>query len=145
MCRIDKQYGAALIVAPIACYLYTSLFPHSPFTLNQILSDYTLLFLILLVYPIIEELAFRGVIQEYIASKIQTGDILFVLSPANVVTSILFSGIHLVHYPAYWALLVFFPSLIFGYFKDRYGCILPSIGLHIIYNAVALFMIGKIG
>jgi hypothetical protein len=35
----------------------------------------------------------------------------------------------------YIAVSVFVPSLIFGYFRDRYHGIVPSILLHVFYNA----------
>ena len=87
-----------------------------------------------LIYPILEELVFRGWVQEVITNRIKQ-NLLFQLSYANIITSILFVSLHLFNQPVFWALLVFFPSLIFGYFKDRTNSVLPSIILHVFYNA----------
>jgi membrane protease YdiL (CAAX protease family) len=37
--------------------------------------------------------------------------------------------------PARWAILVFAPSLVYGFFRDRYNNLYPSIVLHSTYNA----------
>lgn len=142
--KLKWQYGAALMAAPLACYLYTFLFEHTSFSFEELSSDISVLFWMLLFYPVIEELAFRGFIQELIASKMVKYPSFYFLSTANIITSILFAMIHLVYYPFYWAILVFFPSLIFGYFKDRFQRIMPSIILHSFYNASALLIIGNI-
>jgi membrane protease YdiL (CAAX protease family) len=86
-------------------------------------------------------LAFRGVIQEYIHSKTKQYDSFVYISLANIITSILFVAIHFVHHSPIWAMLVFIPSLIFGYFKDQYDRIGPSIFLHMFYNACSLFLL----
>lgn len=88
-----------------------------------------------------EELAFRGVIQEYIASKTKQYPLFFHLSVANVVTSVLFVLMHFVHHTPLWAMLVFIPSLVFGYFKEQYGHVGASIFLHMFYNACSLFLV----
>ena len=54
---------------------------------------------------------------------------------ANVLTSIAFAAVHLYAHPPLWALAVFFPSLVFGYFRDRSGRLEGPILLHIGYNA----------
>ncbi|CAC9434252.1 hypothetical protein [uncultured Gammaproteobacteria bacterium] len=80
-------------------------------------------------HPIIEELVFRGLIQDYLHTKFT--NTVAQLSLANILTTILFVLLHLIYHPILWALAVFVPSLIFGYFKDRFGCVLPAIILHI--------------
>ncbi|WP_457601664.1 CPBP family glutamic-type intramembrane protease [Hydrogenivirga sp.] len=52
----------------------------------------------------------------------------------NLKTSLLFSLAHLVHFPTLNSLLVFFPSLLFGYAMQRSGSILAPIGLHFTAN-----------
>jgi len=89
----------------------------------------------------VEELAFRGVIQEFIASKTKQYPALFNVTVANAVTSMLFVMMHFLHHTPLWALLVFVPSLIFGYFKEQYNHIGASIFLHMFYNACSLFLI----
>ncbi|OED37717.1 hypothetical protein AB833_22510 [Chromatiales bacterium (ex Bugula neritina AB1)] len=89
-----------------------------------------------LLYPVLEELAFRGFIQsvllerQWAARRVVAG-----VSTANLLTSIAFALAHLLNQPPLWALSVFFPSLVFGYFRDRTGSVLPSVVLHCWYNA----------
>jgi len=54
---------------------------------------------------------------------------------ANGLTSILFVAAHLIAHPLTMAVLVFLPSLVFGYFRDKYdGWLLPAMALHAYYN-----------
>jgi hypothetical protein len=99
------------------------------------------LFFLIVFYPVIEELAFRGVIQEYIATKTKEYPTYLYFSLANIITSLLFVAIHFVHHTPLWAMLVFIPSLIFGYFKEQYNHIGPSIFLHMFYNVCSLFLV----
>lgn len=109
------------------------------FDMQHMVFDKKSLFFLIVFYPVVEELAFRGVIQEYIASKTTQYTTFFYISVANLLTSLLFVAIHFVHHTPVWALLVFIPSLIFGYFKEQYEHIGPSIFLHMFYNACSLF------
>ena len=87
-----------------------------------------------LVYPLLEEIAFRGLIQELVRDFISRrfwGP----LSIANLLTSLLFTGMHFITHPPLWAALVLFPSLVFGFFKDRTNRLLAPIILHVFYNA----------
>ena len=143
MKKTDILYGAAIIVAPLFSFLYITLFEHQPFDLGTLNSHIKSLFFLIIFYPIVEELTFRGVIQEYLATKTKSYPSFFHLSIANILTSILFVLIHFVHQPPLWALLVFVPSLIFGYFKDQYQHVIPSIFLHIFYNLCFFLIIGN--
>ena len=141
MNRLHIQYGAALLAAPLFVLLYNFLFQHKLFNLQLVTFDIRSLFFLIIFYPLIEELAFRGVIQEFIASKTKKYRPFFYLTIANIVTSLLFVAMHFVHHPPLWALLVFVPSLVFGYFKEQYGHIWSSIFLHMFYNVCSLFLI----
>jgi membrane protease YdiL (CAAX protease family) len=88
-------------------------------------------------------LAFRGVIQEYIAVKTKEYPSLYGLTVANLVTSLLFVAMHFVHHMPLWAMMVFVPSLIFGYFKEQYQHVGSSIFLHMFYNFCSLFLLLK--
>jgi membrane protease YdiL (CAAX protease family) len=87
-----------------------------------------------LLYPVLEELAFRGALQDachrYLASRA-----LGPISVANLVTSAAFTALHFLYHPLAWAASVFLPSLLFGHFKDRYHSLVPPILLHIFYNS----------
>ncbi len=90
---------------------------------------------VIVVYPILEEWLFRGRIQGALAAG-RLGRYRWAgISAANLVTSLLFAGLHAFSHPPQWAALVLFPSLVFGLFRDRYGRIGPSILLHAFYNA----------
>ena len=141
MNRLHIQYGAAILAAPVFVLLYNSLFQQQLFNLQHISFDIQSLFFLIVFYPVVEELAFRGVIQEYIASKTKQYPSFLFLTVANIVTSVLFVLMHFVHHTPLWAMLVFIPSLIFGYFKEQYGHIGVSIFLHMFYNTCSLFWI----
>ncbi len=87
-----------------------------------------------LIYPVLEEIVFRGWIQEVAHDRLK-GQGLGPLSRANLATSALFTALHFINHPPAWAAAVFVPSLIFGYFKDRTGGLGAPIGLHVFYNA----------
>ncbi len=131
---LSLQYGVALLAAPAFCLLYITIFEDQSIDIFWFLTDKKALFLLVLFYPIVEELAFRGVIQEYIDKKIEQNLLFFHLSAANIITSIFFVLMHFIHHAPMLAILTFFPSLIFGYFKDQYKFIMPSIVLHMFYN-----------
>ena len=87
-----------------------------------------------LLYPIVEELVFRGLIQDFIHTQLRPWS-LGPLSHANLLTSALFTALHFINHPPLWAAAVFVPSLIFGFFKDRSGRLTAPITLHVFYNS----------
>ena len=88
--------------------------------------------LLVAVFPVLEEIVFRGLIQEWLAKHLSQR--IGILSLANVVTSLAFAGLHLVHQSLMWSGLIFFPSLIFGFSKERYQTLCAPILLHSWYN-----------
>ena len=87
-----------------------------------------------LLYPVVEEIIFRGLVQEFIHDHLSHKS-LGPLTLANLLTSLLFTGLHFFFHAPLWAALVFFPSLVFGFFKDRTQRLLAPIILHVFYNA----------
>ncbi|MDT8387260.1 MAG: JDVT-CTERM system glutamic-type intramembrane protease [Thiogranum sp.] len=87
-----------------------------------------------LLYPIVEEWIFRGFIQDLAHRHLKSWQ-LGPLSHANILTSLLFTGLHFFSHPPLWAAAVLAPSLIFGFFKDRSGGLGAPIALHVFYNA----------
>lgn len=87
-----------------------------------------------LIYPVIEELTFRGAIQSLLLKLSFCKRRVLALSCANIVTSIVFTLSHIFIQPTPWVLLVFIPSLIFGELRDRHGSTIPAIVLHCFYN-----------
>ena len=87
-----------------------------------------------LFYPVLEEIIFRGLVQDLAHRHLRAwrwGPI----SHANLYTSLLFTALHFIHQPPLWAAAVIFPSLVFGYFKDKYHGLTAPILLHVFYNA----------
>ena len=98
-----------------------------------------LLFSLVIWQPVVEELAFRGIMQGVLL-RTRLGRIrLAGLSGANGLTSLAFVVLHIVHQPWPWALAVFAPSLLFGYFRDRSGSVLPPLVMHVVFN-LAFFL-----
>ena len=91
------------------------------------------------VYPVLEEIVFRGLVQELVQEYISART-LGPLSVANLLTSLLFTGMHFLYHAPLWAALVFMPSLVFGFFKDRTGKLVAPILLHAFYNAGFLLL-----
>lgn len=88
-----------------------------------------------LLMPVLEEVVFRGGLQSALYERQPFKRQLVGLSLANVLTSVVFASLHLLSQPPLWAALVFLPSLVFGWARDRYLSVWPCIVLHAIYNA----------
>lgn len=119
-----------MLAAPVSWLILAaaglSVNTHSP--------DIKLLFWSALIYPILEEIVFRGTLQPALLSRAWFRHSKGGISLANVLTSIVFAGFHLISQAPLWASLVFLPSLVFGATRDRYGNISASIVLHMFYN-----------
>jgi len=85
--------------------------------------------------PLVEELLFRGVLQGELRRHAGMVRSRYGFSLANLLVSAVFAGAHLVNQPPGWALATFFPSLLFGFFRDRTGSVLPGLLLHVAFNA----------
>ena len=92
-----------------------------------------------LVMPIVEELIFRGVVQEqlYRALPKDRGRLLWI-SRANLGTSILFVLAHWLFRDSLTALLVFPASLLFGWLYERHHSLTLPVLAHILANACFL-------
>ena len=88
-----------------------------------------------LLYPVIEELCFRGFIQTGLRKVPLLKSSWFGLGYANILTSTLFAALHVFYQPLHMAILIFIPSMVFGYFRDRYNSVLPAMILHVFYNS----------
>ena len=131
---LDGQWYAGLLFVLVFWALYDWFY--APLGVKSPLEPLDVFVLSVLLYPILEEIVFRGFLQgSLVRWSVLKGGFLR-LSIANIITSCVFSLVHLINHEPIWALLVFFPSLIFGYFKDRYQAILPCIILHQFYNVV---------
>ncbi|MGE3977251.1 MAG: JDVT-CTERM system glutamic-type intramembrane protease [Nitrospira sp.] len=92
--------------------------------------------------PLFEELLFRGIVQGHLLQSLARQKTWLGLSTANLLTSFLFSLAHLAGHSVSWSLLVFVPSLCFGFVRDRFGSVYPSLALHAFYNAGYFLLIG---
>ena len=104
------------------------------------ITDLSLLMSLVVLYPIVEEIVFRGLIQPFLAKRLSQRWSVFSL--ANVLTSLLFVAVHLINHPPLWALAVFGPSLVFGYSQERYNHLVAPIILHCSYNAGYFLLLG---
>ncbi|MEE9333872.1 MAG: JDVT-CTERM system glutamic-type intramembrane protease [Granulosicoccaceae bacterium] len=127
----DSSYWLALLAGPVVwCLLYTAgngvgapPIPWEMFLKIAMLS------------PLLEEIVFRGGLQTLLLEGAFFTKRKFGISAANIVTSLVFAAAHLIYQTPMWACLVFFPSIIFGWARERYNSVIPSILLHAFYNA----------
>lgn len=137
-CFLDRWFYLILIVGPLVWL--TLLLTGLATGFEQPAA--TVLVFGVLVYPILEEIVFRGALQGWLlgikgfSHRICPG-----ITMANIVVSVVFSLFHLINQPPVWAALVFLPSMIFGWARDRYGSIVASIILHTFYNAGFLLLV----
>ena len=125
--RIDRPFKL-MIAAPIPFWmaLYWS-------QGTEVRLDLGLLIIMAIMYPLVEEVLFRGIIQPTIAKKIPS--IFYSLSVANIITSTIFAITHLINHDPLWAAGTILPSLAFGFCQDRYRTLQAPIALHCYYNA----------
>jgi hypothetical protein len=129
----DRLFLAAILAGPVT-WLALYVVQQPALQWNWPLGRPWQFLLPVLVYPVLEEIVFRGLIQELVRDTISRRS-LGPLTIANLLTSILFTGLHFIYHAPLWAALVFFPSLVFGFFKDRTHRLLAPIILHVFYNA----------
>lgn len=93
-----------------------------------------------LLYPLVEEILFRGLIQAALLEKSSLTRCIGPLSLANIITSAGFAATHLIVHPPLQAASIFLPSLVFGWAYERYRHIGPAVVLHAVYNAGFLYL-----
>lgn len=91
--------------------------------------------MLIIVSPILEELALRGTLQGLLLNTNIGNKRYGNLSIANLITALIFSLLHVVNYASLWKILTIFPGLIFGFFRERCQSLIPAILLHSYYNA----------
>ena len=138
--RLGILLGAA-VCGPVCAFvaLHFALAAGLPTPQVSISANPWLLIQFLLVAPVLEELVFRGLLQDVLTAS-RSGRPRFgaagvgPFSLANVITSAVFAACHLPHHPPLLACAVFLPSLVFGRVKEMYDSLLPPIALHSWYN-----------
>ncbi len=129
----DRQFFWALLIAPLLWLIGYFLYAPTPdwsWPSHQP-REFALL---VIVYPCIEELLFRGLLQGWLLEHAQFRRHWFSLSFANIATSGIFTALHFLMHPPLAAASVMLPSLIFGYFRVRYGRLHAPMLLHVYYN-----------
>ena len=92
------------------------------------------LFAELVVAPVLEEMAFQGALQDWLADQAWARPAWAGLSVANVLTSMVFALFHLAGHATALALLTVFPSLLLGKTRDNSGSLAACAGLHAWFN-----------
>ena len=100
---------------------------------------------VVLAYPLLEELAFRGALQPWLLRYTSARRQVAGISMANVVTSVVFAAAHLFQHAPAWAAAVLIPSLAFGYVRDRFDAVAPAIVLHVFYNLGYFLLLYRVG
>lgn len=132
--EIDWFLVAAIAAAP-ACWWLLSIsvaVTKSPDLLDFVSQRFLM---VAVLYPVLEEVVFRGLLQGWLRRRPWGRESRLGLSNANLLVSALFTAMHMARQFSYWSIAVFAPSLIFGYFRDRYGNLTVPIALHVFYNA----------
>ena len=136
----DAVFLLLLFLGPMVWLAMIAVFGVQPLPWHAV---WSLAFLsVALWQPLFEELLFRGIIQGYVLQAIGRQKIVNGLSLANFLTSLLFTMAHLASHSLVWSLLVFVPSLCFGFTRDRFGSVYPAIVLHAFYNGGYFLLIG---
>ena len=97
---------------------------------------------ILLIFPVLEEIVFRGLIQDYLSNKITDWDSFLGITWANWLTTLLFCVTHLVTRSMLVASLVIVPSLLLGALRDRGFSIKALAAIHLYWNGGVYLLIG---
>lgn len=129
--KID--FWIAMSAGPIVVAILS--FVQAPNTTKYVddINYYWFIISFVFVYPVLEEYVFRGMLQTYLLKK--TNKQFPFLSLANIITSLVFSLTHLVYRNPIVGGLVFIPSLVFGYFREKYHSVIPAMLLHVSYNS----------
>ena len=132
-CYRNSRFILAMLAGVLFLLLFHGFMPafSSSFKFN-----WTVFLSLVIWQPLIEEVLFRGIIQGQFAKREWGKHSWLNISSANLATSVLFVVMHMVNSSPLFALTVFFPSLVFGYFRDYCNSVYPCIILHGAYNAM---------
>lgn len=87
---------------------------------------------IVFVYPLLEEIVFRGALQGWLRTRLTAAR--GPLSLANLLTSLAFAVTHMLVLGQAAAAWVFIPSLFFGWTRDVHGGLAGAFVLHATWN-----------
>ena len=125
----NLKYGIFFLILPLLFWFLGFLFfPHfiHQFTIP---STYSKIILLLIVSPILEEIVFRGLIQDYVVNKVKNKCL------AVIIVSLFFATFHYrINSNLFYLTLIFASGVVFSLTKLIYGKILFPICLHTYYN-----------
>jgi uncharacterized protein len=136
----DRCFLAAVLAGGIFWFGLWAAMPLQPVALQHVASWG--FWSLVLWQPCWEEFFFRGLLQGYCRQQPWGRRTWGGITAANGVTSLLFMAGHWWHHPPLWATAVLVPSLLFGYYRDRFTSVYPSIVLHVWYNAGYFILTG---
>lgn len=139
----DPWFLAALLAGPAGWGVVAVWLDATP-DVSRVVSAPGLFLLVVLVYPLLEELVFRGLLQGWLRRHWARAGPVGGLTWANVCSALAFALTHLIYQPWRWAMLVFFPGLIFGFFRDRYDSVWPGVVLHSYYNLGIFLLVPRL-
>lgn len=134
----DRLFWAALF-APLALWPALYLITQPAFNPRWPLSYPWLFLSFTLAYPILEEFAFRGLIQTELSKYLPRGPLALISLP-NLLTSAVFVLFHFYGQAALWLALMLGGSLVFGFFRERHGSLDAPIALHMLYNGGSFWL-----
>ena len=133
---LDSRFILAVLVGMLALW---GIHDWVPVFSSSLTFQWKMLVSVLIWQPLIEELLFRGIIQGQLSKYNWGQHALFKITTANIVTSVLFVGMHMLYGPTIWSLTIFIPSFLFGYFRDTCNSVYPSMILHSVYNSIVVY------
>ncbi len=135
----DTQFWLAALAAPLSWLVL--LWAGVP--LRQTALPALALLQVVIISPVLEEIVFRGGLQSWLLKREILCRTRFSISLANILVSLIFAAMHLFYQPPLWAALVFLPSLVFGWARERHQTLLSPIALHMVYNAGFIYLFGN--
>lgn len=130
-----KALGQTLVITALTLLFLTAvalLWPWEDLPRSRSLDAVLNLSLSGLLAAVAEESFFRGWMQPMLRKK-------FSAAVAITAVNLVFAPLHLIAIPSFVSLLTFFPGLIMGWLRERYGSILPSIIFHFLGNIWAIW------
>lgn len=129
----DPLLVAAVLAAPPVWWFL------APMVGTAKTGDLATVLAVVVLYPVLEELSFRGLLQGWLLQRLVgrhwPWSTTWRISLPNLLTSLAFAAAHLPTQAPAWAAATLAPSLVFGYLREHYDSVLPPMALHVYYNA----------
>jgi membrane protease YdiL (CAAX protease family) len=139
----DPQFALAAAAGPVVWFAFALALAVRPDPAWTFFADPAGFFGFAVAWPIAEEGLFRGIVQPALTRARGGAREAWGVTTANAATSVLFAVAHLFAHAPAWAVATVVPSLVFGYFRDRYDSVVPGAALHVFYNAGWFLAVGR--